>query len=77
VSSYAGTVDETAIVDRVVEIGKLIEGAGEVGFVLTYHAPNEQGSGRMELAGSGISQGQLERLLAEALEHNRIHGDTT
>jgi len=76
VSGYHGDVDEDRVRDLVRELGALFVDAGEVGFVLTYHAVDEPGSGRMELAGSGISQGQLEGLLAEALERNRTENRT-
>jgi hypothetical protein len=75
--SYTGTVDETAVSDHIRGIGALLTDAGEVGFVLVYHAVDEPGTGRMQLAGTGISQTQLGTLFADALEHNSEYGSTT
>lgn len=75
---YAGTVDDAQVDDAIARIGRLIQDAGEVGFVLTYHAVDAPHmSGRFNLEGTGISQDQLGILLARALEHNAEHGSTT
>jgi len=75
-SGYTGSLDEDTVSDLIRQFGRLVEEAGEVGFVLTYHAVDKPGSGRMNLAGTGINQAQLAILLADALEHNATHGST-
>jgi len=72
---YRGTVDEQAVSGHARAIGELIEAAGDLGFVLTYHA-SKDGGGRMGLSGTGISQEVLGLLFAEALDHNAEHGCT-
>lgn len=76
-SGYCGTVDDDVVGKLMEAFGTLVTDAGEVGFILTYHAVDEPGTGRMNLAGSGISQEQLEVLLADALRHNAEHGSTS
>lgn len=76
-SPYAGTIVESAVDTLITEFGRLVENAGEVGFVLVYHAVNEPGtSGVMDLVGSGISNAQLRDLFAEAAERDLTHNCT-
>lgn len=75
---YEGTIDEHRVDDLIVEFGELVTEAEEVGFILTYHSVDKPDTdGRMDLAGRGISQRQLEILLRRALAHNAEHGSTT
>jgi hypothetical protein len=77
-SSYRGTVDEDAVSELIVAFGRIVESAGEVGFVLTYHAVDAADTaGVMDLVGQGIGQTQLEYLLRRALDHNARTGATT
>ena len=75
---YDGSLDESKVDALILEFGELVTEAGEVGFILTYHAVNKaDSSGRMDLAGRGITQEQLEILLRRALDHNAEHGSTS
>lgn len=75
-TTYAGTTDEDHVSAIITHFGDVLEDAGEVGFVLTYHAEPGGSRGIMDLAGKGLSHAQLAVLLAEALEHDAEHGST-
>lgn len=76
-SDYTGTVVESEVSALIVEIGQKFEDAGDMGFILTYHAAEGDGVGVATLVGRGISQELLGTLFAEALEANEAHGYTT
>jgi len=75
-SGYTGSLDEDKVSDLIRQFGELVTDAGDLGFILTYHAARGDKVGVMDLAGRGIDQVLLGRLLADALEHNATHGDT-
>lgn len=76
-STYTGAVDEAEVSALIVKIGALLENAGDMGFILTYHAAQGDKAGVMTLVGRGIDQPLLGVLLAEALEANAEHGYTS
>lgn len=70
-------VDQDNVEDLFSEFAQMVIDAGEVGFMMTYSAKNEEGAmGRISLAGAGISNDQLGQIFARALDHNEEHGDT-
>lgn len=75
-SGYTGSVDEDNVSDLIRQFGEIVEDAGDMGFILTYHAAQGDSVGVMDLAGRGIDQALLGVLLADALEHNATHGST-
>lgn len=76
-SNYTGTVDEAEVSALIAQIGELMEAAGDMGFILTYHAAKGDKAGVMTLVGRGIDQALLGVLFADALDENAVHGRTT